>query len=315
MVDATQRSGILTQVGLLAGFRSSAQRRPGAARRLRDERLLCAAPPAPPPNVNTALPELKADAKLTTRQQLEQSHVAAACAACHKSIDGIGFRLRELRRGRSFPHQRARLTGRLHRRADRKRRRRRVSRRGRLRKKLAGSAQVRECVSTQWLRYALGVTREEIEGCMVAPIVKAFADSGSTCASFWWPLPRATPSDTARSSERGTMMSSSRFSRRTLMKTLGMTGAATFLPWLRPRSAEAADSHAPPLVLGRKRHSPSLVHVPIGRRRRSHRDRLRISGGAIAAQRHQAEAHRLRKRRHGIGNRRSHDPQQRALRR
>jgi len=35
-------------------------------------------------------------------------------------------------------------------------------------------------------------------------------------------------------------MSSSKFSRRTLMKTLGMTGAATFLPWLRPRSAEAA---------------------------------------------------------------------------
>jgi Protein of unknown function (DUF1552) len=35
-------------------------------------------------------------------------------------------------------------------------------------------------------------------------------------------------------------MSSSRLSRRTLLKTLGMTGAATFLPWLRPRSVEAA---------------------------------------------------------------------------
>lgn len=35
-------------------------------------------------------------------------------------------------------------------------------------------------------------------------------------------------------------MSSSRHSRRALLQTLGLTGAATFLPWLRPRSAEAA---------------------------------------------------------------------------
>jgi len=177
-VDAAQRSGILTQAGLLAGFAHQRNDAPVLRGVFVMDRLLCAAPPAPPPNVNTALPELKADAKLTTRQQLEQSHVAATCAGCHASIDGIGFGFENYDAVGAFRTSELGLpvdsTGELkgsdidgvfHGAVD-------------LGKKLASSEQVRECVSTQWLRYALGVTREEIEGCMVAPIVKAFADSG-----------------------------------------------------------------------------------------------------------------------------------------
>jgi hypothetical protein len=177
-VDGGQRSGILTQVGLLAGFAHQRNDAPVLRGVFVMDRLLCAAPPAPPPNVNTALPELNADAKLTTRQQLEQSHVATACASCHESIDGIGFgfenydavgayRTTEL--GLSVDStgnlKGSDVDGPFHGAVE-------------LGKKLSQSQQVRECVSTQWLRYALGVTRDEIEGCMVDPIVKAFADHG-----------------------------------------------------------------------------------------------------------------------------------------
>jgi hypothetical protein len=177
-VDATPRSGILTQAGLLAGFAHQRNDAPVLRGVFVMDRLLCAAPPAPPPNVNTALPELTAGAKLTTRQQLEQSHVAAACASCHQSIDGIGFGFENYDAVGAFRTSEIGLpvdsTGMLkgsdvdgdfHGAVD-------------LGQKLSQSEQVRECVSTQWLRYALGVTREEIESCMVAPIAKAFADSG-----------------------------------------------------------------------------------------------------------------------------------------
>jgi Protein of unknown function (DUF1592)/Protein of unknown function (DUF1588)/Protein of unknown function (DUF1595)/Protein of unknown function (DUF1585)/Protein of unknown function (DUF1587) len=177
-VDAAQRSGILTQAGLLAGFAHQRNDAPVLRGVFVMDRLLCAAPPAPPPNVNTALPELKADAKLTTRQQLEQSHVATACANCHESIDGIGFGFESYDAVGAFRTSELGLpvdpTGNLkgsdvdgvfHGAVE-------------LGQKLAQSEQVRECVSTQWLRYALGVTREEIEGCMVSPIAKSFADSG-----------------------------------------------------------------------------------------------------------------------------------------
>jgi hypothetical protein len=44
--------------------------------------------------------------------------------------------------------------------------------------KLASSQQVRRCVSTQVLRYALAVTRTEVKPCMVDGVARAFDASG-----------------------------------------------------------------------------------------------------------------------------------------
>ena len=57
------------------------------------DNLLGTPPPPPAPNV-AALPErAESGEKLTLRQQVEQHRADAACAACHKRMDPIGFAL------------------------------------------------------------------------------------------------------------------------------------------------------------------------------------------------------------------------------
>lgn len=47
--------------------------------------------PAPPPGVNTSLPELTADAPMTNRQRLATHLNSESCASCHRLIDPIGL--------------------------------------------------------------------------------------------------------------------------------------------------------------------------------------------------------------------------------
>ncbi|HEX4352909.1 MAG TPA: DUF1585 domain-containing protein, partial [Polyangiales bacterium] len=43
--------------------------------------------------------------------------------------------------------------------------------------KLAGSAQVSNCVSQQWFRYSLGLGAADVDSCDIAPVSQAFASS------------------------------------------------------------------------------------------------------------------------------------------
>ncbi len=174
-VDPTQRSGILTQAGLLAGLAHERNSAPILRGVFVLDRLVCAAPPAPPPGIDTAVPEVKPGTKLTTRQQLEQSHAAATCAACHRAIDGLGFgfenydalgqwRTKEVgldvsAKGELVGTQDADgpFTGAVE-----------------LGRKLASSPRVQQCVSSQWLGYSFGVGRDEIDACTVESVGNAF---------------------------------------------------------------------------------------------------------------------------------------------
>jgi hypothetical protein len=177
-VGADRRSGILTQAGLLAGFAHERSDAPVLRGVFVLDRLLCSTPPPPPPGVNTALPVLSQDAHQTTRQQLEGSHVAASCATCHDAIDGIGFgfehfdaigqwRTTDLRIAvdDSGELRGTDVDGAFHGAVE-------------LGQKLASSQQVRRCVATQVMRYALAVTRTEVKPCMVDGVAKAFDASG-----------------------------------------------------------------------------------------------------------------------------------------
>lgn len=177
-VDGTKRSGILTQAGLLAGF---AHERTGAPV-LRGvfvlDRLLCMPPPSPPRGVNTVLPDLTAATGLTTRQQLEQTHVKEECIQCHDAIDGVGFGFESFDAVGKFRTTEFGMP---------------VDDSGELRGtdvdgafegavelglKLADSAQVRECVANQALRYALAAERDDVSRCMVDRVAKDFVASG-----------------------------------------------------------------------------------------------------------------------------------------
>jgi hypothetical protein len=57
------------------------------------ERLLAAPPPPPPPNVNNVLDAPVAEDHLSFRERLARHRADAACAACHRRMDPIGFGL------------------------------------------------------------------------------------------------------------------------------------------------------------------------------------------------------------------------------
>jgi hypothetical protein len=173
-VNASQRSGILTQAGFMAGLAHERNDAPVLRGIFVLDRLLCQPPPAPPGTVNTNLPPLTSASKQTTRQQLEASHSTPTCASCHKSIDGIGFgfgnfdalgqwRTKEFGIDVDASGEFVStddLDGKFNGAAD-------------MGKKMAASAQVRACVAAQWLGYALAVRRDDLDACMVSPLVKA----------------------------------------------------------------------------------------------------------------------------------------------
>jgi hypothetical protein len=135
-------------------------------------------PPAPPRGVNTVLPELTASVGLTTRQQLEQTHVKEECIQCHDSIDGVGFGFE------SFDAIGKHRTTEFDMPVDDSGELRGTDVDGvfegavELGQKLADSEQVRECVSMQALRYALAAERKEVSRCMVDAVKREFIASG-----------------------------------------------------------------------------------------------------------------------------------------
>ncbi len=173
-LDPLQRSGVLTQAGLMAGLAHERNDAPVLRGVFVLDRLLCQQPPPPPLSVNTSLPPLTAAGNQTTRQQLEASHNTPTCAACHKAIDGIGFGFGNYDalgqwRTQQFA-QNVDATGEFVNTVDID-----GSFDGAVAMgaKLAESRQVRSCIASQWLGYALAVRRGNLDSCMTGPLVKA----------------------------------------------------------------------------------------------------------------------------------------------
>jgi hypothetical protein len=178
-----QRSGILTQVGLLAAFAHETADSPILRGVFVMDRLLCSAPPPPPPGVTGSIVE-NADTSgltLTTRDRVALTHEAGECASCHHAIDGFGFgfshydaigRWRDTENGIAVNAQ-----GWIDNTRDANGAFDGVVELG---QRLANSAQVNECATSQWFRYSLGLGAADVESCNLAPIAKAFADSGGS---------------------------------------------------------------------------------------------------------------------------------------
>lgn len=85
------RRGVLTQGSVLLMTSYPARTSPVRRGKWVLEQLLCSPPPPPPPNVIGDFG--KGPGTGTLRQRLEQHRSNAFCAACHKSMDPIGFAL------------------------------------------------------------------------------------------------------------------------------------------------------------------------------------------------------------------------------
>lgn len=87
---ATPRRGFLGSAAFLALEAHPVSTSPTLRGRFIREQLLCFTVPAPPVNVNTAIPEPSTSLR-TLRQRLEQHMTARSCRSCHISLDPIGL--------------------------------------------------------------------------------------------------------------------------------------------------------------------------------------------------------------------------------
>lgn len=172
-----QRAGVLTQASVLAVHALPDQSSPVTRGKFVRQQLLCQTPAQPPPNLNVTPPDV--DPTKTTRERFAEHTANAGCAACHALMDPIGFgleaydgigRFRSMEGGRPVD-----TSGELTQTKDANGPF--VGARA-LAERLAGSAQVRDCVATQWFRYAMGRFDGAGDTCSLEPLREAFTASG-----------------------------------------------------------------------------------------------------------------------------------------
>ncbi|RYZ05838.1 MAG: DUF1592 domain-containing protein [Myxococcales bacterium] len=88
-----QRDGFLTHGGFLSLTSHVNRTSPVVRGKWVMDELLCAAVPAPPPDVNLAAVSMAKEQGLTQRQALEQHRADPKCFACHTLMDPIGLGL------------------------------------------------------------------------------------------------------------------------------------------------------------------------------------------------------------------------------
>jgi hypothetical protein len=166
LLDPARASGILTQGALLATHAKADQTSPIHRGKFVRARLFCTPPPPPPPTIIVRPPSV--NPRLSTRERFQQHVADASCAGCHQLMDPIGF---------AFENYDA--TGR-YRETDAEKP---VDASGELlgtdvdgtfdsvpelAERLLESEQVRDCVATQWFRYAFGRSEQsEADTCAI----------------------------------------------------------------------------------------------------------------------------------------------------
>jgi hypothetical protein len=178
-------AGILTLPAVLAVQGKPNESSPIYRGRFVREALFCQQLPSPPPNIPPA-PEVTPG--VSTRERSAQHEVNPTCAGCHQLLDPTGFgfenfdtlgRYRTEDGGKPID-----ASGKL------------VATRDvdgpfngivELSKKLAASAEVKECVTRQWFRYAINRFEQPVDGCSMKAVLDSFDAASQDLNS----LPRA----------------------------------------------------------------------------------------------------------------------------
>ncbi len=162
----TERAGLLTQPGVLASTSHGIGHSPILRGVLVLGQVLCTPPPPPPDDVDIGVADdepIEDGRLLTTREKLERTHGTAECATCHDAIDGIGFAFERYDGLGRFRLEENGVTvdpsGTLRGEA--------VADAVELGESLAEDAQMRECLATQWYRFALGRSEAAPDACEI----------------------------------------------------------------------------------------------------------------------------------------------------
>jgi len=139
-------------------------------------RMLCSSVPPPPANV---VPDLPApDASKSLREQMAEHRTNPTCAACHDSMDALGFAFEHFDGAGKFRDldgtQAIDASG-------------SISLDGataafkdaaELAKTLAGSAEAQHCFTRQWLRYALDRFEQDADGAAAKYLENSYVTAG-----------------------------------------------------------------------------------------------------------------------------------------
>ena len=202
--DSQHRAGILTQAGFLSVQGHPDQTSPVLRGKFVRAMLLCQPPPPPPADVDISLPTVDQGATARLRFAAHES-AAASCAGCHKLMDPIGLtfehfdalgQYREQDNGQSIDvsgeilgSSDDSLSGAFNGPAE-------------LAAKLAGSAQVRACMTTQWFRFAAGRSEADGDACALSAMQQAFEAAkgdlmdlivATTQTDAFWYRPQVAP--------------------------------------------------------------------------------------------------------------------------
>ncbi|HEY4184636.1 MAG TPA: DUF1592 domain-containing protein [Polyangia bacterium] len=195
------RAGILTQAGFLAVQAHPDQTSPVLRGKFVRSRLMCQPPPPPPADANIIPPAITS---ANTARERSAGHVMAgsSCSGCHQLMDPIGLTFENFDAvgsyrqtengetidvsgmivGASDPNLSGAFNGVRE-----------------LAGKLASSAQVRDCMATNWFRFASGRSEDTPDGCSLTTLQGAFASSGGDLVelivastqtdAFWYRAP------------------------------------------------------------------------------------------------------------------------------
>jgi hypothetical protein len=173
------RAGILTQAGFLSVQGHPDQTSPVLRGKFVRAMMLCQPPDPPPDDVNISVPAV--DPNATARERFG-AHLTTgdSCYGCHSQMDPIGLafehfdamgRYREMDGGKAID-----VSGEILDATD-------ASLGGaftgvrELADKLAGSVQVRNCMATQWFRFAAGRQEANLDSCSLATLQSGFEAS------------------------------------------------------------------------------------------------------------------------------------------
>jgi hypothetical protein len=176
-LDPARAAGVLTQASILAVTGKPDQSSPVHRGKFVRERLLCQTLPPPPPNVVAESPPFNPNQ--TTRERYAEHSENPACSGCHIKMDPIGFGFehydgiglwRDIENGVPIDDtglliDTRNIDGPFDGVVD-------------LGKKLAESEEVRQCVATQWFRYAYGRVEGADDSCSMDMLQKTFAVKG-----------------------------------------------------------------------------------------------------------------------------------------
>lgn len=184
VVTVPNRAGLLTQPAFLTKNshldQTSVVHRGLVIRR----NVLCQVIEPPPNNVSTSLPETSE--ATTTRERLNQHVAAPTCARCHQAIDPLGYAfenydpigayrtqdgLGPVDASGEFFGTGEDLQGSYANALE-------------MMDRMAQSAEVRNCVSDQWFRFAMGRMESLDDACTLLHLHQAFEDSGGNIRSL-----------------------------------------------------------------------------------------------------------------------------------